>query len=104
MKSNHPSTLRRLRRHQALSIRRPRQLCLRAERGSLWITVEGEPTDIALDPGQRRVFDGPCTVVVSALGGDAVFSLTPLSPPQPWSQRLFGWLGLGGAPVAGFAR
>ncbi len=98
------ATLRRLRRHQALSLRRPRQLCLRAERGSLWITVEGHDEDIALEPGERRVFDGPCTVVVSSIGGDAVFSLTPLAPPESWPRRVARWLNVGGAPLAGFAR
>src|SRR5688572_28739604 len=81
----------RLRRDQFLRFDRPRQLCLRAERGSLWITIDGEPDDIELDAGQSRVFDGRAKVLVSSLGGDAVVSVTPLAgkPSTPaWLVRL----------------
>lgn len=87
---------RRLRGGQFLHFRRPQQLCLRAERGSLWITVDGEPDDIELDAGDSRVFDGCASVLVGSLGGDAVVSATPLqcSHPSPaWSRRLQVWLG-----------
>lgn len=86
---------RRLRRGQFLHFQRPRQLCLRAERGSLWITVDGEPDDIELDAGQSRIFDGRARVLVSSLGGDAVISAVPLRQ-QPgrrtWWARLQSWL------------
>jgi hypothetical protein len=98
------STLRRLRSNQPVSFRRPRALCLRAERGTLWVTVDGRLDDIALEPGQRQIFDGPDTVVVSSFDGKAVFSVTPLAPPAAWPQRLARWLGMSAAPVAGWAR
>lgn len=94
---------RRLRRGEFLRFERPRQLCLRAERGSLWITIDGEPDDIELDAGQSRVFDGRAMVLVSSLGGDAVLSATPLprKPARPaWWARLQGWLP--GAPRLAF--
>ena len=90
----HPArttTLHRLRRHQALSLRQPKGLCVRAERGSLWLTVDGDLADIELAPGDSRIFEGPATVVVGTLGGDAVASITAKAPPA-WTQRLQGWL------------
>ena len=95
---------RRLRSGQFLRFEQPRRLCLRAERGSLWITVDGEPDDIELDQGQSRVFDGRATVLVSSLGGDAVLSATPLTQrpaaAPAWLARLQAWLT--GLPRLGF--
>lgn len=90
----HPArttTLHRLRRHQALSLRRPKGLCVRAERGSLWVTVDGDLADIELSAGDSRIFEGPATVVVSTLRGDAVASITATLAPA-WTQQLRGWL------------
>ncbi|HLL10609.1 MAG TPA: DUF2917 domain-containing protein [Rubrivivax sp.] len=87
--------VRGLRRGQCLNIQHPRQLCLRAERGTLWITVDGQLDDIQLDAGQSRVFDGRIKVLVSTLGGDAIVSATPLprrtALPAGWG-RWIGWL------------
>lgn len=85
------TTLHRLRGHQALSLRRPNGLCVRAERGSLWVTVEGDLADIELAPGDSRTFEGPATVVVSTLRGDAVASITA-TPAPAWTERLLGRL------------
>jgi hypothetical protein len=85
------TTLHRLRRHQTLSLRRPMGLCVRAERGSLWLTVKGDLADIELSQGDSRIFEGPSTVVVSTLRGDAVASITAKAAPA-WKQRLRGWL------------
>lgn len=90
----HPArttTVHRLRRHQALSLRRPKGLCVRAERGSLWVTVDGDLADIELSAGDSRIFEGPAAVVVSTLRGDAVASITATLAPV-WTQRLRGWL------------
>jgi hypothetical protein len=85
------TTLHRLRQHQVLSLRRPKGLCVRAERGSLWLTVEGDLADIELAPGDSRIFEGPATVVVGTLRGDAVASITVKVAPS-WTQWLHGWL------------
>ena len=74
-----PFRVLRLRRNHFISLQRPRGICLRAERGTLWITVDGEPDDIELAPGQSRVFDGRARVIVGSLGGDAVLSAKPLA-------------------------
>ena len=84
---------RRLRRDQFLSLRSGQPLCLRAERGTLWVTVDGEWADIQLSPGQSRHFDRRARVLVGALGGDAVFTAVPVGHAQPvWRQRLRRWL------------
>lgn len=81
------TTLHRLRPHQALSLHRPRGVCVRAERGNLWVTVDGEPADIQLRPGDSCIFDSQATVVIGAVGGSAVVSTTRQGPPS-WPQRL----------------
>jgi len=81
------TTLHRLRPHQAMSLHRPRGLCVRAERGKLWVTIEGEPADIQLQPGDSCIFDSQATVVIGAVGGSAVLSTTRRGTPA-WPQRL----------------
>lgn len=89
---------RRLRRGQFLRFAHPQRLCLRAESGSLWVTVDGQAEDIELDAGASRVFDGDALVLVCAFGGDAVLTATTLAPAPGWRQRLQAWLG---RPAAG---
>ena len=54
---------------------------LRAESGTLWVTVDGEPEDIVLEPGEARAFDGRARVLATALGSDVVFSARPGRAP-----------------------
>lgn len=86
------STVRRLRHNQFRHLRSRQALCLRAERGSLWVTVDGRPEDFELDAGQSRVFERGADIVVGTLGGDAVFSATPQPGRPGWAQRLWQWL------------
>jgi Protein of unknown function (DUF2917) len=67
-----------LHRYSVLGLQRPRQVRVRADLGTLWVTVDGDPADIQLTAGASRVFDGPATVVVSPLGGEAIASLSAL--------------------------
>ena len=85
--ANHATSLHRLRHNQFLSLRRSQGLCVRAERGTLWLTVDGELADVVLSPGDSRVFNGPEAVVVGAVVGDAVFSTTATTAPS-WFSRL----------------
>lgn len=64
-----------LRRRSVLSMHKPGQMCIRADLGTLWITVTGDMTDIVLATGTSRIFDGHASVVVSPLGGEAVASV-----------------------------
>ncbi len=87
---------RRLRRDQFLSLQPRQPVCLRAERGTLWVTVDGELADIQLNAGESRQFGRRTRLLVGALGGDAVLTAVPVGhTPPAWHQRLWQWL----APV-----
>jgi hypothetical protein len=83
-----PATLR-LARHE---VRRfDRAVLLRAETGTLWLTVDGEPEDIVLEAGQARAFDGRAPVLATPLGGDALLSVVPATPAGlRWALRWRG--------------
>ena len=84
---------RRLRRDQFLSLRPRQPLCLRAERGTLWVTVDGELADIQLGAGESRHFGRRTRLLVGALGGDAVLTAVRVGhTPPAWHQRLWQWL------------
>lgn len=64
-------------------------VCLFAERGTLWVTQDGEPDDVQLDAGQWQRFDGHAAIMVGTLGGEAQVRVTRLAAPA-W--RLPAWL------------
>ena len=39
--------------------------------GTAWITLDGDPRDVVLEPGDSYAFDRPGRAMVQALGGDA---------------------------------
>jgi hypothetical protein len=82
---------RRLRRDQFLRFEHPRGLCLRAEQGALWVTIDGEPDDITIEPGASRVFGGDDGVLVGTFRGEAMLSASAARAVPRWR----GWLGLG---------
>lgn len=82
--------VRRLRHDQFLRFEHPRELRLCAEQGALWVTVDGEPDDITIEPGASRVFDGDDAVLVGTFRGDAV--LCASAPPTAANWR--DWLRL----------
>lgn len=43
--------------------------------GRLWITIDGDPRDIVLDPGEGFSVDRDSAVLISSLRGDARFVL-----------------------------
>lgn len=65
----------RLRHHHFLHFNERFAMCLRSERGTLWVTVDGRLEDIVLDAEQCRQFDAHATITVGTLGGDAVVSI-----------------------------
>ncbi len=81
-------TIHRLRRNRVLRLPHPHGWCLRAERGTLWITIDGRPEDITLDPGQSHRFDARTPVLVTALGDDAVLSAVAPAAVSRWHGRL----------------
>lgn len=88
MKTPTTAFAQRLRRTDFLRLERPHQLCLRAERGTLWVTIDNEPVDIVLTPGERVVLDGDISVLVTPLGAKAAFSATPLHKPRSLAERV----------------
>jgi hypothetical protein len=85
-------TLRRLRRGQVLRLPRPHGWCVRAERGTAWLTIDGQPEDITLDKGQSHRIAAHERALVTALGGDLVLSLVPPPSVAGWRERLAAWL------------
>lgn len=81
-------TLRRLRRGQVLRLPRPQGWCVRAERGTAWLTIDGRPEDITLDKGESHRIAARDTALVTALGGDLVVSLVPPVRAAGWRERL----------------
>ena len=82
--------VRRLRHDQFLRFEHPRGLCLRAERGALWVTVDGEPDDIEIDAGDCRVFNGDEAVLVGSFRGDAVVAAHATQRLPRW-REWFAW-------------
>ncbi|MBL8278193.1 MAG: DUF2917 domain-containing protein [Pelomonas sp.] len=60
---------------------RATHLCSAA--GTLWITVDHDPRDIVLEPGQCFVVPSDEMVTISALSGPAVLDLRPATAEQP---------------------
>lgn len=83
---------RRLNRNDFLHFTGRQPLRLRADGGTLWVTQDGRPEDIEIDPGQSRDFDGQAPITVGALGGPALVSVQPLHGSEPWSARLMAAL------------
>lgn len=87
--------VRRLQRDQFLRFEHPRGLCLRAEQGALWVTVDGELDDIEIDAGHCRVFEGDDAVLVGSFRGDAVVAASATRSLPRWRE----WFGLAGPRV-----
>lgn len=53
-------------------------------RGTLWVTQDGDPRDVFVQPGQRFVFDRRGVTVIHALHGAGAFLLagTPVRHPN----------------------
>jgi hypothetical protein len=92
MKASTLPIVHRLRRDQFLRFEHPRGLCLRAEQGALWVTIDGEPDDIEIDAGHCRVFEGDEAVLVGSFRGDAVVAARATRSQPRWRE----WFGLGG--------
>ncbi|WP_455279121.1 DUF2917 domain-containing protein [Cupriavidus necator] len=62
-----------------------------AAAGKLWVTVEGDPNDIWLEPGAELALPEGYRVWLSGDGPGARFTLA--QTPAPWSLRRLGaWL------------
>jgi hypothetical protein len=89
-----PMTSRRLGRADFIHLA-ARPVRLVVDRGTLWVTQDGEPEDIEIDAGGQRDFDGHARLTLGTLGGEAELRLVPLSRPSG-ATALLGlprWLG-----------
>ena len=80
-----PMTRRRLGRADFIHLA-ARPVRLVVDRGTLWVTQDGEPEDIEIDAGGQRDFDGHARLTIGTLGGETELRLVPL--PRPPSKRL----------------
>lgn len=83
---------RTLQPQEFLHIAPGERVCLRAESGSLWVTIDGEPADIEMDAGESRAFRPQRPMIVGTLGGPAVVTLTSAGH-LGWRERLAVALG-----------
>jgi Protein of unknown function (DUF2917) len=93
MKTPTTAFARRLQRNDFLRLEAPRELCLRAERGTLWVTIDDHPDDIVLRAGERVVLDGNVRVLITPLGASAALSATPLRRPYSLAERVQRFFG-----------
>ena len=77
-----------------------RPVRLVVDRGTLWVTQDGEPEDIEIDAGGQRDFDGHTRLMIGTLGGEAELRLVPLARPRA-ARALLGLPGWLGSPRTG---
>lgn len=73
---------------------------VRALRGSLWITLDGDPRDIDLPEGQSFEFDGSKAAVIGTLDREACAQTCAEVQPSLWL-RLRAMLARGAEPALG---
>jgi len=67
---------------------------LRSVRGTLWVTIDNDPRDIVLDPGESFVVDSDQPLFVMALGERATLDVcSDALAPQPQRPAQRSWLG-----------
>ena len=65
-----------LSRDRFLRIVRPLGVRVHAERGTVWVTIDGEADDLLLEAGESREFGASAPMLVGALGAQAVATLS----------------------------
>ena len=71
-------------------IEEPEHVQLHARQGMLWVTIDGEPRDIVVEPGQSFEFTSRALAVVGALRGHAAATARRrCGAPSP--RRHIGW-------------
>ena len=69
---------------------------VRVVRGTLWLTVDGEPADIVLEPGDCHTIAAARRVLACALGGEVAFDWTQAdAAPERRSPDAVGVVGAG---------
>jgi len=68
---NTPNARLAVEARRGLRLNAARGTLLRAVRGTLWVTIDNDPRDIVLDPGESFVVDSDQPLFVMALGDKA---------------------------------
>jgi hypothetical protein len=67
---------------RGLRLNAARGTLLRAVKGTLWVTIDNDPRDIVLDPGESFVVDSDKPLFVMALGERATLDVCTETPTQ----------------------
>ena len=62
-----------LQRSQFMRVPQPRGVRVAVERGTLWITIDGQARDIELRPGAELTFDDDAPALIGVFSREAVF-------------------------------
>ena len=95
-----------LRKGQLLALRGRRGARIESRRGAVWVTQDGDPNDVVLNPGEAHVLDSDEPVLIQALDAACVsVQLRAAGEPSGelprWWRRLRAAIGL--PPVLGRA-
>ena len=104
---NTPSARLAVEAQRGLRLNAARGTLLRAVRGTLWITIDNDPRDIVLDPGESFVVDTAQPLFVMALGDKATLDLCTqgLQRESRTPPKTHGWLaGLWSRPTGTVAQ
>ena len=66
-----------LERGQSTRLSQGHAACLASAGGTLWVTVDNDPRDVVLEPGDSFEIPDDASLLVSSLGGPAVMDLRP---------------------------
>lgn len=80
---------------RVVRIENPEHVQLQARQGTLWVTIDGEPRDIVVEPGESFEFASRAPAVVGALHGHAAATARRrcgAARPQRLSAWPLGWL------------
>lgn len=77
---------------RSLRLQKARGARLRAVRGTLWVTLDADPRDIVLSPGECFTVNSDESVVVTSLGECATVDVrSPQRSPRLWARLRSLW-------------
>ncbi len=88
---NTPSARLAVAARRSLRLNAARGARLRAVQGTLWVTIDNDPRDIVLEPGESFTVESDRPLVVMPLGACATLDVKSVAPPASRA-RLGSWL------------
>ena len=87
------AALSALRKGELLRLEGRRGLRITSRRGSLWLTQDGDPNDVVLDPGEAHRLEADGPVLIQELDRACV-SVDAAEPARPgrWARWRDAWL------------